>query len=120
MGNEAWEAYISCLVEQLKDALQFDGFGDELSSSGDSKATVAAWAFVCDSLSVPATLWLANTGAQTIEIACNDKSTAGHPITANTWRVIDRFKGRLYARSTAGASTLSWYLMPLNMSGPPK
>ncbi len=103
--------YIGCLLNSIL----FRGFGDPTASDGDNTVTGGAWAIItrCPQ---PCVLMLANTGANAIEIGANEQGKAGYSIPTTQAIVIDNFKGTLYARSTAGASTLNWCKLSQNVS----
>lgn len=103
--------YIACLLRSM---LGF-GFGDEANSRGGSWATTTSWVLVDQSLNEACVLWLRVTGANEVEISHDGQGT-GFPLPVDVPVIMDRFKGRLYARSNAGASTLYWYISARNVS----
>lgn len=109
-----WLTYLGCLFSKL---IEF-GYGDPAKSQGGSTATGAAWQLICSYKDNSILLMLRVTGANEIEIADNDPgpSGVGFPLPKDTPVALDRKKGVLYARSTAGASTLAWYISARNMT----
>jgi hypothetical protein len=103
--------YIACLLRNSSR----DGYGDGTKSKGESTVTGTDYTEVCVNADFPCVLMLRVTGAQEVEIACSSQGV-GFPLPEDTPFVLDKFKGRLYARSTAGASSLAWYIIAKNVT----
>ena len=99
-------------------AIHETGYGDADKSNGGDFPTNAKFQPFLGTSGLPAVVFLRNMGANEVEIAANDTSAAGirlSPVVGATpggSASIDKFKGSLWARSTAGASTVNWYVMP--------
>lgn len=107
--------WLECLSKQLFG----DGFGDPDKSQAGSQATGAAWVEVLNHVSNPCCLWLRVTGANEVEVTTQKNpgpGDVGFPLPVSTPVANDRFKGRLYARSSAGASTLAWWIEARNVT----
>ncbi len=103
--------WIGCLLEETRDL----GFGDPAKSAGNTVATGANYVLVCSNADKPGILYLRNGGAAIVEFACSDQGP-GFGLQPSDAVVVDRFKGRIYARSSGGASSLQWYIMARNVS----
>ena len=109
-----WFDYIGCLIGKIIDF----GYGDPSKSQGGSTVTGAAWVEVCSFKDGSSLLLLRVTGANEVEISDFDCGPSGNgfPLPKDTPVALDKKKGRLYARSTAGASTLAWYVSARNVT----
>lgn len=111
--KEIAEAVI-CYLKNIFFWFKDEGYGDPDNSTGNDTPTGAVYTLVCNSGSTSCVLILNNAGGFEIEIACNQNSPAGFRIPVNSFRIIDKFRGLVYARSTGGASILNWYILAKN------
>lgn len=105
---------IACLLERQLSA----GYGDPDNSESGSKDTTANWQLLFSSTDLPCQVQLLVTGANPVSYGPNDNNAyLGFPLPINT-PLIFEFRGKLWVRSTAGASTIQWQKMGRNVTDP--
>lgn len=105
---------VVCFLKNIFYWLKDEGYGDPDNSTGNDTATGADFTLVCNSGSTSCVLILQNNGGFEIEVACNTTSPRGFRIPVNSFRIVDKARGVIYARSTGGASSLNWYILAKN------
>lgn len=103
-----WAKAICCAIAELVN----QSFGDPSDSRGDT-TTVGTSYIPLFSVSRPTLVTMRNTGAVDLQVGANPDSI-GQVISAGDVLVLDRFKGSMYARATAGTGTVNWYIWVQN------